>query len=215
MLKTATDPSAALRRSRCRTRPSCSPTSPASRHIRRSTATLVRPSWRGACGSVSRQSSGEDAHVVKTLGDGVMVRIADPAEAAAAGLRIVARALPAGATRRCGWAFTAARRSSPMAISIGAAVNVAARVAALAGPGEVLLTAAVAVAARGQRSVGSKRCGERKLRNVASPVLLYAARERVRRSGGRAAGISDLPLRPPRRGSARNAAGREAVDVRR
>ncbi|MDQ3935906.1 MAG: hypothetical protein M3340_14895, partial [Actinomycetota bacterium] len=38
---------------------------------------------------------GHDAHVVKTLGDAVMARIADPAEAAAAGLRIVGRALPA------------------------------------------------------------------------------------------------------------------------
>src|SRR5918999_3364416 len=34
-----------------------------------------------------------DAHVVKTLGDAVMARIADPAEAAAAGVSIVSGAL--------------------------------------------------------------------------------------------------------------------------
>src|SRR5437763_14372537 len=37
---------------------------------------------------------GYDAHVVKTLGDAAMVRIADPAEAAAAGLRTAPRSPP-------------------------------------------------------------------------------------------------------------------------
>jgi hypothetical protein len=34
---------------------------------------------------------GQDAHVVKTLGDALTVRIADPTQAAIAGLRIASR----------------------------------------------------------------------------------------------------------------------------
>lgn len=155
---------------------------------------------------------GEDAHVVKTLGDGVMVRIADPGEAAAAGLRIVGRALPAADPPvrvgiHCGPAIESDGDF------IGAAVNVAARVGALAAPGEVLLTAAVAAAARRQ-GVSLKRCGTRKLRNVANPVLLYSARVRVRGSGVRAAGAARVPL-PRGRDRLAIGVGWEAADVRR
>jgi adenylate cyclase len=127
--------------------------------------------WRLRLG-VERQL-GHDAHVVKTLGDAVMVRIAEPAEAAAAGLRIVAHALGApgdppvrvgihhGAAVECDGDF------------FGVAVNVAARVAALAGPGEVLVTGAVASAASG-RGVQIAPLGERSLRNVARPVAMHA-----------------------------------------
>src|ERR1700747_30810 len=48
--------------------------------------------WRLRLGVESQLD--HDAHVVKTLGDAVMTRIGDPAAAAAAGLRIVASALP-------------------------------------------------------------------------------------------------------------------------
>jgi adenylate cyclase len=130
---------------------------------------------------------GEDAHVVKMLGDAVMVRIADPAEAAAAGLRIVSRALPAAEDPpiRVGIHYGPAIESA--GDFIGAAVNLAARVSALAGPGEVLLTAAVAAAAR-ERGLWLEKFGEHRLRNVARPVTLYIARERLGlREGLRAA----------------------------
>jgi adenylate cyclase len=116
---------------------------------------------------------GHDAHVVKTLGDAVMVRLADPAEAAAVGLRIVDRALPGagdpplrvgvhcGAAVECDGDF------------FGRAVNVAARVAALAQPGEVLVTDDVAMAARGRGMQLDER-GAHALRNVSHAVALHA-----------------------------------------
>ena len=116
---------------------------------------------------------GCDAHVVKTLGDAVMARIGDPAEAAASGLRIVARALvspgdpPVRVGVHCGPAVEC------MGDFFGTAVNVAARVAALAAPGEVLVTDAVAAPAQRRGLVIEDR-GERALRNVATPVRLAA-----------------------------------------
>jgi adenylate cyclase len=133
---------------------------------------------------------GHDAHVVKTLGDAVMVRVADPAEAVEAGLRVVASALGAedppvrvgihyGPAVECDGDF------------FGSAVNVAARVASMAGPGEVLVTEAVAreVDAAGP---ALEALGERRLRNVADPVLLHAARDASTTGAGRAS----HPLRP-------------------
>jgi class 3 adenylate cyclase len=129
--------------------------------------------WRLRLGV--EQQLGHDAHVIKTLGDAVMVRIADPAEAVAAGLRIVSHALPAAADPplrvgiHCGPAVECAGDF------FGAAVNLAARVASLAGPGEVLVTEPVASAAR-RRGLVLDELGQRSLRNVARPVLVHAAR---------------------------------------
>jgi adenylate cyclase len=134
-------------------------------------AAAAELAWRLRLG-VERQL-GHDAHVIKTLGDAVMVRVADPSEAVEAGLRIVACALAAddppvrvgihyGPAVECDGDF------------FGAAVNVAARVASLAGPGEVLLTDAVAREAH-PRGLALQSLGERTLRNVGDPVLLHAA----------------------------------------
>ncbi len=155
---------------------------------------------------------GHDAHVIKTLGDGVMVRIADPAEAAAAGVRIVSRALAGGGDPPVRVGIHCGPAVECDGDFYGAAVNLAARVASLAGPGEVLVTAGVAIAARG-RGLRLDELGEHTLRNVARPVLLHAVREESRTSRGRIRVISDLPLRPPRRGSPTCTTGREAVDV--
>jgi len=134
---------------------------------------------------------GHDAHIVKTLGDAVMVRVADAAEATAAGLRIVSRALPAAADPPIRVGIHCGPAIESDGDFIGAAVNLAARVAAQAAPGEVLITANVAAAAR-RRGMRLDERGERRLRNVARPVLLYAAR------------VEPVVLE----------AGREAVDVR-
>jgi len=55
---------------------------------------------------------------------------------------------------------------------LGAAVNLAARVAGLAGGGQVLATAAVADAARA-RGIEVSGLGSRRLRNLAQPVELF------------------------------------------
>lgn len=143
--------------------------------------------WRLRLG-VERQL-GADAHVVKTLGDAVMVRIADPAEAAAAGLRIVGRALPGPLDPpvRVGIACgSAVERDGDF---FGATVNLASRVAALAGAGEVLVSDEVAQIAR-MRSVELEQRGAKWLRNISQPVLVHAVRPKAhaasrRRSGGR------------------------------
>src|SRR5918999_2109257 len=90
---------------------------------------------------------GHDAHVVKTLGDAVMARIADPADAAAAGLRIVARALPGPGDPQMRVGIHCGPAVECMGDFFGTAVNVAARVSALAAPGEVLVSEPVAAAA--------------------------------------------------------------------
>lgn len=138
--------------------------------------------WRLQLG-VERQL-GADAHVVKTLGDAVMVRIEDPAEAASAGLRIVERALPGRldpAVRvgiACG---PAVERDGDF---FGATVNLAARVAALAGAGEVLVSDEVARIAR-TRCVELEERGEKWLRNISEPVVLHAVRPRARAANAR------------------------------
>lgn len=133
---------------------------------------------------------GHDAHVVKTLGDAVMARIADPADAAAAGLRIVARALPNPGDPQMRVGIHCGPAVECMGDFFGTAVNVAARVAALATPGEVLVTEAVATPARRLGLVLEDR-GERALRNVAAPVLLSAVTADPRDAKGRLGGIPD------------------------
>ena len=57
----------------------------------------------------------------------------------------------------------------------GAAINVAARVVAVAAAGEVVLTDATAQVAGRMEEVELERLGTRKLKNVADPVLLLRA----------------------------------------
>jgi adenylate cyclase len=130
--------------------------------------------WRLRIGV--EQQLGADAHVVKCLGDAVMVRIADPCEAVAAALRIVERALPGAGDPPIRIGIHCGPAVECCGDFFGAAVNVAARVAALAAPGEVLVTEDVAGAARA-RGLEIEDRGERALRNVALPVALGAARE--------------------------------------
>jgi adenylate cyclase len=161
-------------------------------------ARAAQLAWRLRLG-VERQL-GHDAHVVKTLGDAVMVRIADPDEAAAAGLRIVASALaPADPPVRVGVHWGPAVECD--GDFFGAAVNVAARVVSVAGAGEVLVTEELARAARG-RELALKQLGEHSLRGVARPVVLNAVRP---------AGTCEAPPDAP----AERAGGRRAARRRR
>jgi adenylate cyclase len=133
---------------------------------------------------------GHDAHVVKTLGDAVMARSADPAEAAAAGRRIVAHALPGAGDPEVRVGVHCGPAVECMGDFFGTAVNVAARVSALAGPGEVLVTEPVARAARKRGLVLQDR-GERALRNVAVPIRLAAVTADPRDDQGRLRVIPD------------------------
>ena len=127
------------------------------------------------CRAMSDVAAAGGGHVIKTIGDAVMVRHAVPADAVDLGLRaahdvIAGHGFPAvrvgmhhgPATERGGDWF-------------GATVNLAARVAALAAGGEVLVTGAVHERAAELEGVEYESRGEQRIRNVAAPVRLFAA----------------------------------------
>jgi adenylate cyclase len=121
---------------------------------------------------VARESGGE---VIKTIGDAVMVRHSEPSEAVALGL-VAAHEVIAG------HGFPAVRVGMHHGPAIaregdwfGATVNLAARVAALATGGEVLVTEAVRDGTSGLEGVRFEARGERRIRNVAATVPLFAA----------------------------------------
>lgn len=167
--------------------------------------------WRLRLGV--EEQLGDDAHVIKTLGDAVMVRLADPAEAAAVGLRIVSRALPVAGDPPIRVGIHCGPAIESDGDFIGAAVNLAARVASLAGPGEVLVTEDVAIAAR-RRGLPLDEFGECRLRNVANPVLLYTVRERPGTSEGHLQAMSDCAPPRRRRGLGVSTKRRETADVK-
>jgi adenylate cyclase len=121
---------------------------------------------------------GHDGEEVKGLGDGVMLRCAEPAAAIRLGLRIVDE-------------FDSDPACPPVRVGIhtgpavahrgdwyGRTVNVAARLCSVAAGGEVLVSDTTRVAAGRIRRVDF---GERKLhwlRNVTEPIGTYSARER-------------------------------------
>ena len=113
--------------------------------------------------------------LVKTIGDAVMIRCEHAADAIGLGLQITAE-------------FCGEHRSLPVRIGMhtgpaigregdwyGATVNLAARVAAVAAGGEVLLTEATASAAGEADGFELHRHGTHELRNVAEPVALLRA----------------------------------------
>lgn len=107
----------------------------------------------------------EGATVVKTMGDAVMARVADPRTAVLAGLEIASPTVRVGmhhghAIERSGDYF-------------GASVNLAARVVALAAPTEVLITGATRQAIGRLPGVELEDRGERRLRNMALPVRIF------------------------------------------
>ena len=119
--------------------------------------------------------AGGRGEVVKTIGDAVMIRIHAPATAIALGLEIVDEVMAGHGqpTVRVGMHMGPA--SERDADFFGASVNLAARIAASAAGGEVLLSAAVRDAAGAVDGVGFVSLGRHRLRNVAEPVELYAA----------------------------------------
>ena len=128
------------------------------------------------CRSVDGMVSAEGGELVKTIGDAVMVRHPHPGRAIRLGLRAAGEVL-------AGHGFPTVRvgmHHGPAVESegdwFGATVNLAARVAALAAGGEVLLTGAVREAAGEIEGVSIESRGEQQLRNVPRPVPVFAAR---------------------------------------
>ena len=112
------------------------------------------------------------------LGDACLVRVGDASQAIELGLRLTGEV-----ARRHGFpdvrvgmhTGSAAQRGADW---FGSTINIAARVAEIAGPCDVLLTSATREAAAALEGVDFDDRGSRELRHVAAPLHLYTARAR-------------------------------------
>jgi adenylate cyclase len=125
--------------------------------------------------AIAEVAAARGGEVIKTIGDAVMVRHTDPSEAVALGLAAAHDVL-------AGHGFPAVRVGMHHGPAVarggdwfGATVNLAARVAALAAGGEVLVTEAVREGAGDLEGVQFESRGEQRVRNVTRPVPLFAA----------------------------------------
>jgi adenylate cyclase len=126
---------------------------------------------------------------VKTVGDAVMIRCPQAADAVRLGVEIaevIGRRDRFPSIRVGMHTGPATSREGDY---FGTAVNVAARVAGLAPGGQVLITADTREAAGEPEEVRALELGPTKLRNVHEPVVLYRAR-------GSAAPPAELPIDP-------------------
>ena len=123
---------------------------------------------------VERHAIGHGGRAVKWLGDGVMLHFADARSAVAASLDMVAALEAAGmALAHVGIdAGTVLFREGDY---YGKTVNVAARLADFARPGEVLVTQAV-VDLAGDRAFSFTEIGPVDLKGVGEPLALHSAR---------------------------------------
>ena len=115
-----------------------------------------------------------DGKHIKTIGDALMLRVPDPADAVRLGLWITRNALSGhqAPSVRVGVNYgSAVERSGDY---FGATVNVAARVSALAAGGELLVTGHTAALAPDLEGVLYESRGRQVLRNVAEPLEIFA-----------------------------------------
>ena len=115
-----------------------------------------------------------DGEYVKTVGDALMLRVPDPADAVRLGLWITRNAISGhqAPSIRVGGNFgPAVNRSGDY---FGTTINVAARVSALARGGEVLVTGNTAALAPELEGVLYESRGRQVLRNIAEPVEIFA-----------------------------------------
>ena len=127
------------------------------------------------CAAVRRLLPEYSAEEVKTIGDAIMVHVPEPADAVRLATRIideVGRRHGALAVRVGAHTGAAVRRDRDW---FGASVNLSARVADAAQPGEVLMTAATRTGAgTALDSFEIESRGERRFKNMSEPVALYA-----------------------------------------
>jgi adenylate cyclase len=127
------------------------------------------------CEAAKAELPSSGATHLKSIGDALMLRVPDPGQAVLLGLRIIHDLMRGHGrpTIRVGLHHgPAVERDGDY---FGAAVNLAARVSAVATGGEVLLSASTAALAPGLEGVFYEPRGRRLLRNVREPVELFAA----------------------------------------
>ena len=127
------------------------------------------------CAAVNADLQAFGGTHVKSIGDALMLRVPEPADAVRLGLHIVHDLMPghgAPAVRVGLHHGTYVERDGDF---FGAAVNLAARVSGRAVGGEVLLTGQTAALAPELDGVLYEPRGRQPLRNVREPVELFAA----------------------------------------
>jgi adenylate cyclase len=124
--------------------------------------------------AVQSELPGVDGEYVKTVGDALMLRVPNPANAVRLGIWITRNALSghhSPSVRVGGNYGSAVERSGDY---FGTTINIAARVSALAAGGEVLVTGQTAALAPDLEGVLYESRGRQVLRNVAEPVEIFA-----------------------------------------
>jgi class 3 adenylate cyclase len=113
---------------------------------------------------------------IRTEGDSFYVVFPSATDAVRAGLAILeeARAGTEGAPLRIGIGVHAGETTETEEGYVGGAVNIAARVCAIAGAGELFVTDTVRALARGQLTVQFVPRGRRRLKGIAEPIAVYA-----------------------------------------
>lgn len=118
-----------------------------------------------------------DGHIVKELGDGLMLWFDDPP----AGLGVATRMLRSIEDARATSGFPLALRMGMHcgevvergADFVGQTVNIAARISDLAGPGELLVSEQVLDALGAEGATTFRPVGPTRVRGVAAPIWLY------------------------------------------
>ena len=139
------------------------------------------------CNEVRTLLPAFDAHEVKSIGDAVLVRVSDAAAAVRLGLQITDEigARHGFPTVRVGMHHgPAIERDGDY---LGRAVNIAARIAALATGGDVLVTEDVVRAAGEMDDVGFVGRGRYPIRGIAEPMAVYHALRGAARKDARLA----------------------------
>lgn len=126
------------------------------------------------CGAVDSQLLEVAGERVKTIGDAVMLRIPEPAEAIRLGLWITHDAMRDHGSPAVRVGLHHGHAIERDGDYFGASVNLAARVSSAAAGGEVLVTGQTAALAPDLEGVIFESRGRKSLRNVSEPVELFA-----------------------------------------
>jgi adenylate cyclase len=118
-----------------------------------------------------------EGRLIKLLGDGAMLRLADAAVGVSAALELVETMSAEGVASSHAGVHAGPVIERDLDV-FGQTVNLASRIADAAGPGEVLASQTVAEAA-GDGAFGFERLREVDLKGLPEPVTLYRVRPRV------------------------------------
>jgi adenylate cyclase len=122
---------------------------------------------------LARRCLGERAELVKTIGDAVMVAAPSIDDGVSVALRVAAAVAAAPHFPAVRIGVHAGPATCHGGDYFGAAVNLAARVAAVARGGEMVATEPVAAVAIAHRLASARPMGTVRLKNVLAPVALY------------------------------------------